>query len=407
MNLRHDMSGRKNAPTTAMTLSVSEHRDAMSVTRTMLLDGTSIYFKITGNHLPPELELYDFAVIAGVFTAMRKNRPLHILGPVSSNLLRNLEEFQEAWVTWLPKTYHIVPITAEQEVEVLDVGGEKQGVFAFSGGLDSTFSLLRHAQQKAGRRNIKPALAILVQGFDLPLGNDKALHTACQTAQSMLDVLNVPFAIVETNWKRDLCHHWQMEHVAGLAACLNQFNGIANVAVVGGDEGYDKIDIPWGSNPVSNSLLSSGVMGLRTEGSGYKRTERLAFVAENSDMASKIRVCWESADTGRNCGVCEKCIRTQLNFRAIGMEPEGFDKKAGFFQIAMIPTRSRGDNYFLLEAQRAASRRGIRGAWRAAGYLGITKNFLLSPVVLAKSKIKEAIRRNEQLYTMIKKGRHV
>lgn len=407
MNFRHDLSSKRNAPTTAMVLSVSEHRDAMSVTRTMLLDGTSIYFKIIGPKLPPKLELYDFAVIASVFTAMRKNRPLHILGPVSSNLLRNLEEFQEIWAAWLPKDYHIVPITAEKEVQVPDFG-ERRGVFAFSGGLDSTFSLLRHTQQKAGRQNIKPALAVLVQGFDLPLGNDKALHTACQTAQSMLDVLNVPFGIVETNWKRDLCHNWKMEHLAGLAACLNQFNNIANVAVIGADdEGYDKVSIPWGSNPVSNSLLSSGVMGLRTEGYSYRRTERLAFVAENSDIASKIRVCWESADTGRNCGICEKCIRTQLNFRAIGMEPQGFDKKAGFFRIAMIPTRSACDNNFLLEAQKAAGRRGIRGAWRVAGYLGITKNFLLSPVVLAKSKLKEAIRRNEQLYTMIKKRRHV
>jgi hypothetical protein len=182
---------------------------------------------------------------------------------------------------------------------------------------------------------------------------------------------------------------------------MNQFNGIADVAVIGGDEGYDYVYVPWGSNQISNNMLS-GAMSLWTEGSGFTRSERLAFITQNSNLAPKIRVCWKCADTGRNCGVCEKCIRTQLNFRAIGLEPEGFDRKAGFLRIATIPTHTVDDNYPLIEVQKAASRRGIRGWWRLATYIAITKNILLAPALIAKDRIKAAIRRHERLYSAIK-----
>ena len=402
MNIAVVKSQVKAPPADALLLSVTEIRDEGSVTRNMDLDGQSIYFRVTGPVLPEPLGTWDFAVIASIFTAMRKGRPLHVLGPVSRSLLRNLEEFQEAWATWLPKQYKVIAVTADQEIDYVSRNPADEGVFAFSGGLDATFSLLRHLRAQAGRRTVKPVVAVLVHGFDLPLSNKKALSVARTSAETILATTKVPLSFVETNWKRDLCYNWRMEHASGLAACLNQFNGVANIAVIGGDEGYDKVDIPWGSNPVSNPLLSSDAMPFRTEGSSYTRSERLAFIAENSDLATHIRVCWEAAETGANCGTCEKCIRTQMNFRAVGVEPSGFTKKAGFWRTAFIPTRSLGDNYFLMEAQKAARRRGIYGWWRVAGYIGILKNIILSPVVYIKNALKSTIRQNERLFTLIK-----
>jgi len=383
-------------------LNVTETRDKVSVTRTMEFDGQNIYFRVTGPVLPAPLGVWDFAVIAAIFTAMRKGLPLHVLGPVSTSLLRNLEEFQDAWATWMPEHYQVVPITADEEVEPTVLNEAQDGVFAFSGGLDATFSLLQHIQAKVGRRTVKPVAAVLIQGFDLPLGNDIALSNARKSAETILASTEVPLTFVETNWKRDLCYNWSMEHATGLAACLNQFNGVANIAVIGGDEGYDEICLPWGSNPISNPLLSSNAMPFRTEGGASTRSERLAFIAEHTDLAPHIRVCWEAADTGTNCGTCGKCIRTQINFHAVGIKPTGFKKIAGFWRIAFIPSRSLGDNYFLKEAQKAAGRRGIYGWWRVACFIGMVKNFILSPVILAKNKLKYRLRQNERVFKLLK-----
>jgi hypothetical protein len=244
---------------------------------------------------------------------------------------------------------------------------------------------------------------VMIHGLDIPLGESAAFATAEAAARDALKSIHIPLAVVRTNWRAVLCHNWRMEHMAGIAASLNQFVGVADVAIVGSDEGYDKIDVPWGSNYITNHLLS-GAMPLRTEGGDRTRTERVDFIAHNSSMASSLRVCWESSRTGTNCGVCEKCISTQLNFRAIGLEPLGFAQVAGPLRVAFTPVRSLGDLYFLRESQRAARRHGTRDIWRVAASIAIIRHVLARPFLVGLDGIKALIRRNENLYRRLHKG---
>lgn len=383
---------------------VTEDRRAGELIRTMELGTQSVYFRLTGESLPPPLVTWDFAAIASIYTAMRLGRPLHIAGPVSRSLLANLEEFQLAWHRWLPKQYAIVPLSADEEREAsADSGTQQKGVFAFSGGVDSTYSVLLHARRAAGRQTVAPAVAAMVHGFDIALGDRTGFAGAAGSARAMLDDVGVPLVEVETNWRDVLCHNWRMEHMAGIAAALNQFQGMAGVAVVGGDEGYDELDIPWGSNLVTNPLLGGDGMRFRTEGAGFSRSERLDFILGHSDLAPRLRVCWENSHTGGNCGVCEKCISTQLNFRALGREPEGFRHIASFARIAMIPIRSKGDLYYLLEQQRVARARGVRGWWRAAAGIAILRSLMHRPLLLLKDALKARIRLNAPLYERLKR----
>lgn len=392
-------SGRK----TPLLLTVSETVDAGALTRTMHLDGErSIYFRVSSPIALPALQTWDFAVVAAIFTAMRQGRPLHVAGPVSASLLANIEEFQEVWASWFPKRYSVVPVTAESEIEPPATAHDK-GVFAFSGGVDATYSLLRHVRRQAGRRNVEPVTTVLIHGFDIGLESRSGFETALAGARAMTARLDVPVSSVETNWRRDLCYDWEMEHGAGIMACLAQFSGIAGVAVVGGDEGYEMIDIPWGSNPVSSPLLSSRAFGLRLEGMGSTRTERVAFILDNSDLAPQLRVCWEEGRTGLNCGRCEKCIRTQVNILAAGGKPEAFVRNAGFAHIAWYPSKSIRDNYFLKEALRFASGRGIGGRWRLAVRIAIVKNAIFLPWTQSVSRLKNRIRENEALYFRLRK----
>ncbi|GHA12176.1 hypothetical protein GCM10007989_03260 [Devosia pacifica] len=394
--LQGDTVAKSDKP---LLLSVAETRDEDSVTRTMTLDGQQVFFRIAGV-TPAPLQCLDFAVIASIFTAMRLGRPLHVAGPVSRTLLANIEEFQDAWHNWLPKQYKTVPVTAD--TEITEIRSDKnRSVVAFSGGLDSAYSILVHARGAVGRRSVAPAAGVLVHGLDIPLSSTHAFASAAKSARTALKTLDVPLATVTTNWREQLCHNWRMEHMAGVVASLNQFHGLADVAVVGSDEGYDEIDIPWGSNYVTNPLLS-GAMQLRTEGGAKTRTERLAFVAANSELADKIRVCWENPDTGGNCGVCEKCVSTQLNYLAAGIEPQGFAKRATWWTIASAPVRSKGDLYFLLESHKAANRRGLHGMWRVAQSITILRHILARPRLWLLDEVKAAIRRNESLYRRLR-----
>jgi hypothetical protein len=260
-------------------------------------------------------------------------------GPVTAELLRNLEEFQEAWAMWR-SAYRRVQITADQVLPPQQMSA-RCGVFALSGGVDGTFALLRHHSGRAGLRTAPPVCAMLVQGFDIPLDNQAAFERAHGSISDVMRALGVPLVTVRTNWREQLCKDWLMEYHAALTACLFQFRGLANVGVCGAGEDYSQLVVPWGSNPVTNHLLSGGGFQVHTEGAGFTRTERVRLICDYPEIAAKLRVCWEGPKTGGNCGRCEKCIRTKLNFLANRQEPLCFDGRPTRAQILGLTARNQ------------------------------------------------------------------
>jgi hypothetical protein len=359
-----------------MRIAVREQRHANAVVRTAtysLADGpVSVFYRITGDALPPPLEVYDFAVIAALYVAMREGRPVHVEGPVTAALLRNVEEFQEIWSLWQPK-YRCVPITADHVVpaEPADV---RRGVFAVSGGVDGTYALLRHHSGHAGFRTVRPACSMLVHGFDIPLPEQRAFDHARGRVAAMTGPLGVPLSVVVTNWRDVLERDWEMDCQAALAACLMQFRGLANVGVCGAAEDYSHIIVPLGCNPITNHLMSGAGFEILAEGGGATRTERVRFLCDYPETASQLRVCWEGPITGGNCGRCEKCIRTKLNFMAVGSPPLCFDRPPTIAEILGLRTRGPVQLHFLREILQAASDSGLAAPWMTALRLAIAKN---------------------------------
>lgn len=105
-------------------------------------------------------------------------------------MLRNLEEFQEAWALWRPD-YRPIQITADKVV-VGESATPRKGVFAFSTGVDGTFALLRHHEGRAGLRTAQPTCAMLVHGFDTPLKEQEAFDRVHRNAIPAL-----PFCHIE------------------------------------------------------------------------------------------------------------------------------------------------------------------------------------------------------------------
>lgn len=371
-------------------VNVSERRSSKLVTRVVELSENDrikpeIFFECRGLDLPP-LERLDFAVLASIFHAMRVGKNLHINGPVSRTLLRNLEEFQEAWAQWRP-AYRPVAISAQVELDDAPLY-PRRGVFAFSGGVDGSFALIRHHYRHAGRRSCQPVAGMLVHGFDIPLKDADAFTMAETSSRQMLEQFDLPLVVIRTNWKETICSDWEVEFGAGLAACLHQFSGIANCGVVGADEDYAHLELPWGSNPVTNHFLSGGTFEIHTEGSAYTRTERVQLIAEYPEIAKRLRVCWAGPITGRNCGVCEKCVRTKLNFLAIGQEAPCFDTPLTYGQISGIDAGLPIQISYLRDIRSSARARGIKGLWVHLVSLAIAKNQTLAILRKGKAKIR-------------------
>jgi len=208
----------------------------------------------------------------------------------------------------------------------------------------------------------------------------------------MTGTLGIPLATVRTNWREVLSRDWRMEYHLALAACLFQFRGLANVGVSGACEDYGHLVVPWGSNPVTNPLLGGGGFEFHTEGGGFTRTERVRLISERPEIAAMLRVCWEGPLTGANCGRCEKCVRTKLNFMASRRDPLCFDGKATHAQILGVTAQNRPQLALLQEIRDSARRNRVTDAWLASLSLTIAKNRLLLPMRPLEKRIRAKLR---------------
>lgn len=284
-------------------------------------DDTQLWWETTIGAPPPIPDRMDPVAIALVAKAMNFTQDLHLEGPVSWQLLANLEEYIDAWTMWRPDIFRKVAITAE---EVVDDRGDGRGslagraVSAFSGGVDGTYSAYAHQFGLLGRRSLDVAAAVLVHGFDIPLDDLDGFAVAVEGARAMTDELGIPLVVVRTNWQAVANPEWQMTFSAAVAAVLHLFTDRASVALQAADNTYRQVTIPWGSNPITGPFLSSSRMRLVHPGAGATRTEKVRAIGAMTSVRDHIRVCWEGDRLGRNCGQCEKCIRTKANFLAAG-----------------------------------------------------------------------------------------
>lgn len=350
---------------------LAEERSSAHVKRTATFDGQQLWWEMTGplDALPLPLRAHDMAAIALVFKAMHSGRSLHVDGPVSLELLEGLDELVTSWTMWRPDLYKRIGITATEEVPDRDlpVSESRQAIAAFSGGVDGSFTFWRHFKGRAGRGNRAIRAAVLVHGLDIPLSQTKAFDVAHHSADETLRASGVPLVKMRTNWRELASFSWQMDFGSGLVACLRNWQGTVGAALIGSDEDYAHLVIPWGSNPITFSMLSTENFAAVYDGAGYGRTAKLKAISDWEECLKNLRVCWKNVDTGRNCGTCEKCVRTKLNFLAAGMPlPEALSGDIDTLRILRVRARNPVQLSYLTDILDFAKTFKTEGRWSKA-----------------------------------------
>lgn len=275
-------------------------------------------------HLLCDPERGDHVLATVLLFAMKRGKNIVVDGKVSPRLLDGLETLQSIWQRWRPYRYRIIDISVAEESESGPLALNRPGLFAFSGGVDGSFSFFRHFQGKAGRNTRKPGAALLVHGMDIPLEREDFYASAAERAERMLQGTDVPLLRVRTN-TRKLGMNWEDSYGLQLAACFFLFQDHFAWAMKGSGEPYDELVLPWGSTPLTDPLCSTAAMRLTLDGCAFDRTEKVQWLIKNTNISSELRVCWAGENLDRNCGDCEKCVRTMLNFWAIGEDvPSAF-----------------------------------------------------------------------------------
>lgn len=299
---------------------------------------SNLWYRFGAEHRHLFTKTSEPFVVAMIFNAMRKSTDLYVHGQVSPSLLRNLEEFQAVWNCWLPERYTRIEINADIEREQPEANDPNSAVMAFSGGVDSCFTAWRHSTGSCGRLRRNLRAAVMIHGFDIPLEEKDVFNRAAENCKKMLEPLGITLIPMATNF-RDLGNYWNDAHVAGLASSLMLLQAGYASSLIASSPPYNNISIapPWGSNPVTDPLLSSDTFEVIHDGAAFTRAEKIREISNWPQALRYLRVCWEGEQKDRNCCSCEKCIRTILNFRIIGLDlPACFEHDITDSQIASV-----------------------------------------------------------------------
>jgi hypothetical protein len=320
----------------------------------------------------------DPFVVAFLFPMMQWRRDVFVEGSVSPSLLSNIEHYAAVWQAWAPDQYQPIEIRAREEAETPAPPEEGLTIVPFSCGVDSSFTLYRHRRSLVGRRTRRIAAALVMHGFDIWLDQENArgmYEGLLRDARTVVGSMGVECIPVAGNF-HELPTVWGHSFGTHLVGALRLLAGRFDAALVPNDVPYTRLDIPWGSHPLSNPYLASRHFNVIDDGGEFPRFEKIQVLAQWPEAMRHLRVCFENQGSHANCCRCEKCIRTILGFRAAGVElPPAFARDVSNRQIRRKCFHRESNTRQWLEVAKGAERRGLGGTgWVRAIHAAVRRN---------------------------------
>lgn len=282
-----------------------------------------------------ENTVLDGHVFAILLYAASQGKPLKVHGTVSHSALRNIEELQLAWCRWKPDSYKKIEIIPDRVEHTRKIRTEEKAISAFSGGVDATFTALRHTKILPDLLRYPLRSVLMVHGFDVEIYNKEDFEQLTRRVRPTLDFLGLELRAIRTNSREINLQNWKDSHGLELAACLHMCSDEFEFGLIGSSYSYDTLELPWGSNSATDHLISGNNFSIVHDGAGFSRTDKVVVIKGFPIACKTLKVCWAGADQSGNCGKCEKCVRTQLNFLAAGVTttPPCFPKELNIEHI--------------------------------------------------------------------------
>jgi protein-arginine kinase activator protein McsA len=141
-------------------------------------------------------------------------------------------------------------------------------------------------------------------------------------------------------------------------------------------------------------MLSSNAFQIVHDGAAFPRLDKMREITKWPEAMQNLRVCWQGNQKDRNCGRCEKCVRTILNFRILGVGlPECFEQDVTDDQIRNIRVTS-GPLTEMERVLEAAKSAGISASWVQALESCIRRNQLQETLEKSKTTLETTLKKS-------------
>lgn len=207
-----------------------------------------------------------------------------------------------------------------------DPGGPRYAVALLSGGVDSLHLLMRNRQLYGPNDTAYIREALFIHGYDIGKRARDPERDRYRAALKRLEPVAAETGLRLIPCRTNLRHlpskpgFWANRHSgAALAAVGHAAIRGSGFMFIGGTY-HVATQVPVGTHPAVDGLLSSQRVSVIHDGSRFSRLEKVCELARWPTALAALRVCPEGHGDDVNCGCCEKCLHTRLELLAAGVD---------------------------------------------------------------------------------------
>jgi len=255
--------------------------------------------------------------------------------PADPLLVENLYGLANILRSWYPD---LQPVRFKTKPAVAKVSPAYTASF-FSGGIDAWFTALRYSEVPGITPVGHVDEFLTVWGFDIDITDPGEFALMKAPLVPGAKALGKPLVEVATNLRENRTF-WKTRwgplcHGAGLGVVGLILEKRYKKVIAGSTLPFQNLQ-PWGSHPLTDTLLSTSRLDYVHDGAAFTRFEKTKLIAK-SDLALKhLRVC-NSHQVSSNCSMCEKCYRSMAALELLG----AFDKCESFPRAMSLASLSK------------------------------------------------------------------
>jgi hypothetical protein len=229
---------------------------------------------------------------------------IHGLGTLETK--KNAEKLSNIWACWLPKKYSLINVEFS-EYRDLDSNKDKKQLLLFSGGVDSTYTILNKKFQE------KPDL-LTIQGMDYKISDQDKFEQAIQKTNILASEYADQRVTVRSN-AFDIYKTFEIAPRLSFVFLLSSVSFLfikkyRDVTMAADFSLYQQFEaLPYGSSIATDQLYDSGDFRIESYGNDVTRAEKLPSILANELALQSLSLCKDKKVRPENCGTCYQCIR--------------------------------------------------------------------------------------------------
>lgn len=325
-----------------------------------------------------------FAATA-LLVAMYAGEDIRIRGSISPKLAYGLYDYRNVFNTWNPKLFKKVEIQFDQLDVVPQIPSQRGVMTAFSGGVDSFYTLWSHLPENQEIPDARVSHGLFIHGLDLRLDDKRNYQAVANKYTDLFESLGLELILGSTNayqfseFRIDWIYFYGAPMI-GAALQLSPF--LRRFYIPSGYAAFNKL-VPNGISPLTDHLQNTEALEMIHHGAASTRYDKVAVLKDWPVTYHHLRVCADKnrLDVVQNCSSCHKCYRTTTLLVILG----SLQKYKNFSQKLTPGDYFRWGFLTLLNPRHASD---IRNSAFRAGKFGMV---LLIQIAIILRKMKKSI----------------